>query len=138
MTWRVDDHVLPLRRSKRNLRRIDRDVLFLLLEQGIEEKSILKLHPLRRAGVLDAFDFSFRQRIRVVQNPTDQSRLPVINMANENNLERFAFAVSQETLCAKFLHRVTFMMVLRAAGALARSRRFQFGNDLVDRARRCS
>ena len=41
------------RRAKRNLRRIDGDVLLLLLEQSIEKKSILEFHPLRRAGLLD-------------------------------------------------------------------------------------
>ncbi len=42
---RVDDDVLPLRRAKRNLRRVDRDVLRLLFEQRIEQKGIFELHP---------------------------------------------------------------------------------------------
>ena len=64
----------------------------------IEHKGVLKFHPLRLACLLDAFDLSFRQRIGVVQNPADQRRLPMIDMANENDFERCAFVVSQETL----------------------------------------
>ena len=85
----------------------------------IEHKGIFKFHPFRLACLLDALDLSFRQRIGVVQNPADQRRLPMINMANENDLERCAFLLSQEAFRPQFLHRVTLMMVLRAAGALA-------------------
>ena len=40
--WRIDDDVMAPRCSKRNLRRIDRDVLLLLFEKRIEQKSDIR------------------------------------------------------------------------------------------------
>ena len=68
---RVDDDVFASRRSKRNLGRVDRDVLILLFEQRVEQKSEFKFHSLRRARFLHHLDLAFRERIGVVQNPTD-------------------------------------------------------------------
>ncbi len=88
VTGRVDDEVVASRRSKRDLRRINRNVLLLLLEQGVEHESKLKFHPFRRARLLHHVDLSFRQRIRVVQNAPDERGLAVINVADEDDLQR--------------------------------------------------
>ena len=87
MAWGINDRVTASQRSKGNLCRVDRDVLFLLFEQRIEQKSKLKFHPFRRARLLHHLDFSLRQGVRVLQNPADQRGLAMINMTDENNLQ---------------------------------------------------
>jgi hypothetical protein len=85
---RVDDDVVAARRPKRNLRRVDRDVLFLLLEQSIEQKRELKFHSFRRASLLHHVHLSVGQRIGVVQDATDERGLSVIDVAGENDAKR--------------------------------------------------
>ena len=85
---RVDDGVLAARRPKRNLRGVDRDVLFLLLEQRVEQKRKFKFHPFRRTRLLHHLDLPFRKRVRVLQNPADQRGLAVVNVTDKNNLYR--------------------------------------------------
>ena len=58
---RVDDDVLPPRGAKRNLRRVDRDVLRLLLEQSIEQKGVFEFHSFRGASLLYGCDLPFGQ-----------------------------------------------------------------------------
>ena len=58
---RIDDGVTAARCSKRNLGRIDGDVLLLLLEKRIEQEREFKLHPLSRAGLLYLFDLPLGQ-----------------------------------------------------------------------------
>ena len=87
VTWCVDNHVVPLHSFERNLSSIDGDVLFLFLEQGIEEKRELELHVFRRARALHLLEFPFGKGIRVVQNSADESRLAVIDVADEDDTQ---------------------------------------------------
>jgi hypothetical protein len=87
MTWCVNDGVATSRRPKRDLSRVDRNVLLLLFEQRIEQERKFKFHPLSRAGLLYFIDFPFWKRASVVQNPANERGLAMINMAHENNLK---------------------------------------------------
>ena len=84
----VDDDVVAARGPKRNLRCVDRDVLFLLLEQGVEQKREFKFHPFRRARLFDHVDLSVGQRIGVVQDATNERGLAVIYVAHEDDFQR--------------------------------------------------
>src|SRR5207249_3376601 len=88
VTGRINNHVVPCRGFERNLCRIDGDVLFLFLEQGIEEKGKFELHVLRRAGALYLVEFPFRQRIRVAQDATDKGGLAMIDVADKDDAQR--------------------------------------------------
>ena len=88
MARRVYDRVLPARRPKRDFRCIDRNVLLLLLDQRIEQKGIFKFHPLSRARLLHHVDLPCGQRVRILQNPADERGFSMIDVADENNLQR--------------------------------------------------
>ena len=88
MTRRVDDRVLPARGPKRNFGCIDRNVLFLLLEQRIEQKGIFKFYPLSRARLLHHLDLPCRQRVRILQNPADERGFSMIDVPDEHDLQR--------------------------------------------------
>jgi len=85
VTGRVDDDIRPLRRLELNLRRIDGDVLFLFLEQCIEQKRVLKFHPLLLTCRLNLLDLPFRQRVCVVEDPANERGLAVIDVADEDD-----------------------------------------------------
>ena len=87
MTGSINNDVLPKRSSKWNLRRVDRDVLRLLLEESVQQECIFELHSFRRTCSLDARDLPFRQRARVVQQAANQGRLAMIHMADEHDLK---------------------------------------------------
>ena len=72
MARRVDDGVARSRRSKRNLGRVDCDILLLLFDQCIEQESEFKLHPLGRTGLFYIFDFALGKRTCVVQDPANE------------------------------------------------------------------
>src|SRR4029453_14985764 len=65
VTRRINDGVATSRRPKRDLSRVDRDVLLLLFEQRIEQESKFELHPFTRAGLLYFIDFSLGKRAGV-------------------------------------------------------------------------
>ena len=84
---RVDDDVGARGRLELNLRRVDRDVLLLLLEQRIEQEGVLELHPLLADSRLDLLDLAVGQRLGVVENATDERGLAVIDVADEDDAE---------------------------------------------------
>src|ERR1043166_6020023 len=94
MAGGIDDHVVPNCRPKLNLRRIDRDILLLLLRQGIEEERIFETPTLSGAARPKRLDLSLRQRTSLLQDPPDYSRLPVIDVTNKNDLHMNPFARS--------------------------------------------
>jgi hypothetical protein len=61
VAWRIDDDVASGRRSKMDLRRIDRDVLLLFFRERIEDKGVFELSAVAFTGGLKRFDFSFGQ-----------------------------------------------------------------------------
>jgi hypothetical protein len=67
--------------------RVHRDVLRLLLEQRVHEEGILKLHPLGLAGGLDALGLAVGNRVGVEEEPADQGRLSVVDVAHHDELE---------------------------------------------------
>ena len=87
MTRRVDDDVVTPGAPKLNLRRIDRDVLLLLLRERIEHKGVFERLALRRATRCEALDLALGQRSRFVENPADQRGLAVIDVADKNDLQ---------------------------------------------------
>src|SRR5205085_10008440 len=87
VTGCIDNHVIPLRRFERNLCRVDGDVLLLFFEQGIKKKGKLELHVFRGAGALHLFKFSFRQRISVAQDATDEGGLAMVDVTNEDDAQ---------------------------------------------------
>ena len=153
MTRRVDDDVVTPGAPKLNLRRIDRDVLLLLLRERIEHKGVFERLALRRARLAEALSIlpSGSESVSS-QNPADQRRLAVIDMTDENDLQtwnaetgdrkpetgnlvsrsRIPFPVSHESSRSQLLHGVRLVMILGAAGALARARGFELGDDFFD------
>ncbi len=85
---RVNNGIAAARSSKRNLSRVDSDVLLLLLEQRIEQESEFKFHPLSSAGLFNLVDLAFWKRTGVVQNPANERGLAVVNVADENDPQR--------------------------------------------------
>ena len=95
MARRIDDHVVARRRAELDLRRVDGDVLLLFLQQRVEQEGVLEVHPLRRAGLLDLLDLAVRQRVGVEQQPADQRRFAVIDMADNDDLELLRVLVGE-------------------------------------------
>ena len=83
----IDDGVTAAPGTKRNLRRIDRDILFLLLEQRVKQEREFKLHRFGRAGLFYLVDLAFGERAGVVQDPSNQRRLAMVNVTDENNTQ---------------------------------------------------
>ena len=71
MTWGIDDHIGTLVGAKLDLRRINCDVLLLLLKQRIKKERVFKLHPFGFTCLANLIDLPFRQRIRIKENPSD-------------------------------------------------------------------
>ena len=94
MAWRIDDHVVPRRRPKLNLGRIDGDVLLLFFRQRIEDKRVFELPALRLTARAERFDLPFRKRAGFFQKLPDQGRFAVIDMADKNDLHMKPFARS--------------------------------------------
>ena len=85
---RVDDDVFAPLGFEPDLGRVDRNVLFLLFEQRIEHERELKFHSLRRARLLHHLDLAFRKTVRVMQDSSDESGLPMIHMAHKHDSQR--------------------------------------------------
>ena len=68
-------------------RRVHRDVLGLLLEQGVEQEGVLELHPLGLAGGLDALGLAFRHGVGVEEEAADQGGLAVVDVADDDQEE---------------------------------------------------
>ena len=58
MSGSVDNYVLASWSAELDLRGSDCNILFLLLEKGVEEKCILELHSFRGTSLSDALDLS--------------------------------------------------------------------------------
>src|SRR5207247_9395829 len=82
---RIDDRVTAARCSKRNLSRIDRNILLLLLDKRIQQKREFKLHPFSRTGLLYLLNLSFGQRNGGMQNSPDERGLVMVYMPNKHN-----------------------------------------------------
>ena len=87
MPGRIDNHVVAPGAAKLNLRRIDRDVLLLLLGERIKDKGVFERLALRRARLPQAVDFPVGERIGLGQNSADQRGFTVIDVTDENDLQ---------------------------------------------------
>jgi hypothetical protein len=68
-------------------RRVHRDVLRLLLQQGVQEERVLKLHPLGPARGLDALLLAVGHRVGVEEQAADQGRLAVVDVPDDDQLQ---------------------------------------------------
>jgi hypothetical protein len=112
----------------------------LLFRKRIEKKRILERPPLRGAPLANPFDLSFRQRIGLCENAPDQRGLAVIDVADKNDFQprwfgRHRFGGLEKSAGSQLLHRVRLMMILSAAGALARASALELGDDSFARGR---
>ena len=64
------------------------DVLLLLFQQRVEHERELEFHFFRRARFLHHVDLAFGKTVRVMQNPSDKCRFPMIDMAHKHDAQR--------------------------------------------------
>ena len=83
----VDDRERAARRAEGHARRVHRDVLRLLLEQGVHQEGVFELHPLGLARGLDPLGLAVGHRVRVEEEPADQGRLAVVDVPDDDEVE---------------------------------------------------
>ncbi len=108
MAGRVDQHHVARSGAKADLRGVDGDALVALGLQRIEQERPFERHAAPRADGLEHFELAVGQAAGLVQQPPDQRRLAVIDMADDDDAD------------------------LRARGAV-RCRRYACGDDHVHR-----
>ena len=97
MPRRIDDDVIALSRVKRNLRRVDGDILSLLFRKSIEQKSKLKLPAFCLAQFFETLKFSIRQRACVMQQPANERRLAMIHMAYNDDAKTVSWEIGDRS-----------------------------------------
>ena len=80
----VDDREGAARGAERDPGRVHRDVLRLLLEEGVHQEGVLELHPLGLAGGLDPLGLAVGHGMGVEEEPADQGRLAVVDVAHDD------------------------------------------------------
>ncbi len=85
MPWRINNDVVTFGRVKRDLRRINGDILSLLFSKSIEQKSKFKGPSFCLAQFFEALHFSIRERACVMQQSSNQRRLAMIHMAHNDD-----------------------------------------------------
>src|SRR6185312_17321800 len=85
MARRVDDHVVAPLALEAHPRRVDGDALVALHLERIHHERPLKRHAALAARLLQRRHLALRQRAGVVQQPPDQGRLAVIDVADNGN-----------------------------------------------------
>ena len=96
---RIDDHVVARLGPEADLGGVDRDALVALGLQGIHQESPFERHAAPLAGRLDRLDLALGQGAGVVEQPADQGRLAVVDVADDDDLE--AGAVARRGSCAR-------------------------------------
>ena len=154
---RVDQHEVARRRAEADLAGVDGDALVALGLQRVEQERPLERHAAPRADGLELLELAVGQAAGLVQQPADQGRLAVIDMADDDDAHQRArglrsasdlgrrgrswrnvhdaTARSQIAGDAQALEGVLGLVVHGAAGALGRPGGVELGDDLVDRAR---
>ncbi len=83
----VDDRERAAFRAEVNLGRVHRDVLRLLLQQGVEQEGVFEFHSLRLAGGLDLLGLAVGQGVGVEEKPADQGGLAMVDVADDHELQ---------------------------------------------------
>ncbi len=86
---RIDDDVKAALPFEEGPRRVDGDALFLLFEEGIEQKRVFELLALLAANGLNFFQLPVRQRTGIGIQPPEQGGLAVIHVPHDHNIEMF-------------------------------------------------
>jgi hypothetical protein len=79
-----------------DLGNIDGNVLIPFRLQSIHQKGPFERHPPPSANGLNLFEFTFRERTRVMQKPAYQGRFSMIDVANDDNPERVSAGTRRE------------------------------------------
>src|SRR5207249_7628659 len=89
---RVDDNVVASLPREERAGGVDRDALLLLFQESVEEEGILELLTLPAADVPDLVQLALRERVGVGVEASEQRGLPVIHVADDDNVEMLAGA----------------------------------------------
>ena len=88
MARRVDDDVVALRRAEPDLRGVDGDALVALGLERVHQERPFERHAAPLAHRLDRLELALGQRAGVVEQPADQGRLAVVDVADDDDLQR--------------------------------------------------
>jgi hypothetical protein len=104
---RVDDHVVAQRRLEPDLRGVDGDRLVALRLEGVQHEGPLDRHAAARRDRLQLLHLARRQRAGVVQQPADQRRLAVVDVADDDDAVQRARTglLLRQGLCLHLLAR---------------------------------
>src|SRR3972149_5495237 len=83
MTWSVNDHVIPFLGAEKSLRGIDGDALVTLFFKMVHDIPELDILAQAFAELLYLFYFTFRERISIIQQPSYQCALAVVNVSHD-------------------------------------------------------
>src|SRR5438046_1403403 len=75
-------------------RGVNRDALFLLLEEGIEQEGIFEFLALALANTPDLLQLAFRKRPCIREQAAQQCGLSMVHMADDDDVEMFLGAGS--------------------------------------------
>ena len=87
---RIDQHDVARRGAEMDLAGVDGDALIALGLQRIEQERPFERHAAPRADRLQLFELAVRQAAGFVQQPADQRRLAVIDMADDDDADQRA------------------------------------------------
>ena len=82
---RIDQHDFARVGAEADLRGVDRDALVALGLQRVEQERPLERHAAPRADRLQHLELAVRQAAGLMQEPSDQRRLAVIDMADDDD-----------------------------------------------------
>ena len=85
---RIDQHEIPRARAELDLAGVDGDVLVALGLQRIEHERPFERHAAPRAHGLQLFELAVRQAVGFVEQPADQRRLAVVDMADDDDADQ--------------------------------------------------
>jgi hypothetical protein len=147
VTRRVDQGNVAAGSTESNLARVDRDSLIAFGLQTIEQEGKLERHSPLRTHCFQGFDLRSTDAASLLQEPSDQGRFAVIDVANDDNTkQRLGTRIDDrcEILLmrshgdhpsgnseipgdAKALERVFSLVIHRPAGAFGNIGHAEFG-----------
>ena len=87
MAGRINNREGARARAERDARGVHRDVLRLLLEQGVHQEGVFKLHALGAAGSLDALGLAILDGVRVEEQAADEGGFAVVHVAHDDEVQ---------------------------------------------------
>ena len=85
----VNDDVLAILPLKKRARGVNRDALFLLLEEGIEQEGIFEFLALALANTPDLLQLAFRKRTCIREQAAQQCGFSMVHMADDDDFKLF-------------------------------------------------